>query len=305
MLTASIAATIAVFSFYGWNIWEKGKKGWNKYSITLGILLTGYLIVSISPPLAKFYKTIKKQLDLFRFNSDYLNDYFNDFSLPAIGFILAIIGTYFIYKKLGRKKEAAFIFFSAFMPLLFAVFTWVRFPAQRYIYFTQSFGIILASCGVYYLTIYLYNHFEKKKKLAVVILLIIFVATLNFSYFKKENLVYWHTKNSFYPDFKKIFPYILENKSADDIFVTRAYRSYYWRGDNVKVSDLQALPLEEKNCHASIEEIISQNKSGWFILPDIDNAFICKEGREYLSGRFNEIKNESIPNTVSVYRWSN
>jgi len=302
MLSVSIVSAVSVFCVGSWFLWERKKKI-NKYSITLGLIFLAYLVVSLMPNLAKFYKSFKKQVELFKFNSDYFFDYFTDFSLPVVAFIIALIGGWYLFKKLKRKKEALFLFSSAFGPLIFAIFTWVRFPAQRYIYFAQSFGMILIACGVYAIAIYVRSRFEKRGKIAMIVFLIASLALVDFSYFKKENQIYVHTKNSFYPDFKNIFPYILKNKKDGDVFVTRAYRSYYWRGDDVKVLDLQTLPFEKKDCLGFVKKTIAENPSGWFILPRIDESSVCKEGRTYLDGNIEKIENEKIPNTVSIYRW--
>jgi len=302
MLTASIVATITAFSIFSWLWWERKEKI-NKYSITLALIFIAYLFISLIPQLAKFYKSFKKQVELFKFNPDYFIDYFTDFNFFILGFILMIFGVWYLAKKMEKKKEALFLFLSAIVPLIFAIFTWVRFPAQRYIYFVQSFGIILIAVGIYAVLCYLNIYLKNRKIILVPFFILMLILLIDFSYFKKENQIYAHTKNSFYPNFRNIFPYILKNKKESDVFITRSYRSYYWLGDKVKVFDLQALPFEKKDCGKIVSEAIVENKSGWFILPDIDEGFICKEGRDYLGNNYKKIENENIPNTVSIYRW--
>ncbi|MFA6160093.1 MAG: hypothetical protein WC678_03340 [Parcubacteria group bacterium] len=302
MLTVNIIFVALAFSFLGWIIWEKKNKI-NKYSITIAIFFIAYLAVSQLPDLAKFYKSFKKQVALFEFNPRYFFDYFNDFSLPVVAFIFALIGVWYLFKKLGRKKEAVFLFISAFVPLMFAIFTWVRTPSERYIYFIQSFGMILLASGVYAVAIYILSRFGKKGKIAMIVFLVAFLALIDFSYFKKENQVYLHTKNAYYPDFRNIFPYILENKKNGDILVTRAYRSYYWHGDDVKILDLQTLPFEKKDCLEFMKKIIAENPSGLFVLPKIDEVFVCKIGRDYLRENLEEVENKNIPTSISIYRW--
>ena len=302
MLTANIIFAVVAFSFLGWIIWEKKNKI-NKYSITLALIFIAYLAVSQLPSLAKFYKSFKKQVALFEFNPRYFFDYFNDFHLPIVAFIFVLIGAWYLFKKLERKKEAVFLFVSAFVPLTFAIFTWVRTPSERYIYFIQSFGIILLASGVYAVAIYIRSCFGKKGMIAMIVFLMAFLALFDFSYFKKENNVYVHTKNSYYPDFKNIFPHILESVKEGDVLVTRAYRSYYWRGDNVKILDLQTLPFEKKDCLKFVKKTIAENPSGLFILPKIDEVFVCKDGRDYLKENLEKVESKSIPTSVSVYRW--
>jgi len=303
MLSVSIVVAIFSFCVCSWFLWERKSGKINKYSITLGMIFIAYLIVSLTPSLAKFYKSFKKQVELFKFNYNYFTEYFTDFIFPIVGLVLALIGVWYLFEKMKRKKEAVFLFLSAFAVLAFAVFTWDRTPSGRYIYFIQSFGIILVSVGIYALFIYLTDYIKKHKKIAGIILLIFFLVLMDWSYFKKENNIYAHTKNSYYPDFKNIFPYILENKKDGDVFFTRSYRSYYWQGEKIKVIDLQSLPFEKKDCLKNVSEVMAKNPKGWFILPKIDMNLICKDGIKYLDDNFEKVKDEHIPTSVSVYRW--
>jgi hypothetical protein len=304
-LTASIVGTIFVYSLVNLIISISKKSYFNKYSITLIAISGAYLAVSRLPAFHKYYKFAKKNLHLFMENYRYLSDYFSDMVFPAVGFILLLFGVWFLAKKLNRKKETAFIFLSAAVPLAAAIFTWSREPALRYIYFLQSFGMILIASGIFAAINFISGKFSKYRKPVILVVLIIFTILVNFRYLSEDSEVYRHTKNSYYPDFSKIFPYILENKKPGDVFITRAYRSYYFRGEKITVYDTQELPLEKSNCREVFEKIISENKSGWVIIPKVDYASVCKDGRQYLSENLSRVRADAIPTSVPTYRWGN
>ncbi|MCX6766061.1 MAG: hypothetical protein NT136_03845 [Candidatus Moranbacteria bacterium] len=303
VLTASIVGTIFVYSLVNLTASIRKKSYFNNYSITLIAISGAYLAASRLPALHKFYKLAKKNLKLFVENYSYFSGYFTDMVFPAVGFILLLIGVWFLAKKLDRKKEAVFLFLSAAVPLAAAVFTWSRDPAHRYIYFLQSFGIILIAVGIFAAIYFISGKFSKYRKPVIVITLIVFTALISFKYLAKNSEVYGHTKNSYYPDFTKIFSYILANKKPEDVFVTRAYRSYYFRSQKIPVYDTQVLPLEKSDCREVLEDIISENKSGWVIIPKVDYVSLCKDGRQYLSENLSRVRADAIPTSAPVYRW--
>ncbi len=302
-LTVTIISTILAYSclnmIFGW-----GKdKFINKYSVSVLIIISAYIIVSQVPFLYPLYKSLKKNVELITQSYGYFNDYFSDFVFPVVGFILVLLGTWYLAKKIGRTKPALFLFASAFAPLGMAIFTWSRDPAHRYIYFIQSFGIILAAAGIFGITELVSEKFKKYKKVAAVVMLIIFLSLIDSSYFSKKSEVYYQGKDSYYPNFRPAFSYVDENRKAGDIIVTRAYRSFYFRGWNIPVFDTQILPLEKDNCQEVLKEIVSENKNGWIIFPKIDKASMCRQGRDYLDENLGRIKNSTLPSPVLIYRW--
>lgn len=302
-LTVSVISTVLAYSFLNMIFGGRKLKFINKYSISALIIILAYAIVSQIPFLYGFYKSLKKNVELITQSYGYFNDYFSDFAFPVVGFVLVLVGTWYLAKKIGRTKPALFLFASAFAPLEMAIFTWSRAPAHRYIYFIQSFGIILSAIGIYAIIAYISGKFKKYKIIAVIILMAAFLLMMDFSYFSKKSEVYYQEKDSYYPDFRPVFSYVDENRKAEDIMVTRAYRSFYFRGWNIPVFDTQMLPLEKDDCQEVLKEIISENKNGWIIFPKIDKASMCREGRDYLDGNLGRIKNNTLPSPVLIYRW--
>ncbi len=275
----------------------------NKYSISILIIVSAYVVVSRVPFLYPFYKSLKKNVELITQSYGYFGDYFSDFVFPAAGFILVLAGTWYLAKKINRVKPALFLFASAFAPLGMAIFTWSREPAHRYIYFIQSFGIILAAAGIFGITSLISEKFKKYKKFIAVIILVIFLFLIDFSYFSKKSEVYWQEKDSYYPNFSPVFSYVDENRKEGDILVTRAYRGFYFRGWNIPVFDTQILPLEKDNCQEVLKEIVGENRNGWIIFPKVDKASMCREGRDYLDENLGRIKISTLPSPVLIYRW--
>jgi hypothetical protein len=274
----------------------------NKYTLSLLAIFIAYLIASV------FFKDAVRLLKesvsfLNRKDYDYIGFFFTDFRYLYIGAGLMILGFWFLAKKLGRTKEAIFITVSAFAPLAFAVSSWTREPAHRYIYFIQSFGIILAGAGVFSLISFFSNKFPGYKKALTAIIIILFLAALDPSYiYGKENF-YRKIESGEHIDFRQLFSYVKENRKPQDVMITRAYRSYYFPGEKMPVYDIKELDFEKGNCRQLFQKIISENKSGWIILPEIDNLSVCKDGKKYLNNELKGITSNKIPDRVFVYRW--
>lgn len=310
MLTAHIVATVAAYSAF-W-LFIKLKKDTalkniysNKYFITIFAAMIGFIVYQL-PIFDQLHKLINKNFRFFlrKPHYDFFYQYFADFKYEIFGVILVIFGTWFLAKKMNKNREAAFLFFSIVVPLLFAIFTWRRDVSQRYIYFIQSFGIILSAVGIYGVIQFVIRQASRQvyKKIATVGLLIFFVLIIDIDYiFSKKSAVY--TQGSYYPDFRKVFDYVIKNRQPEDVMITRTYRSFYWRGENIKTYDLKSLGFGSGGCEKKIEKIIQENPSGWAIYPKIDALVLCESGRRYYENNLEIIKDESIPYSTAVYRW--
>ena len=306
LLTLNIGAAVLVYAlfFLVISLWQNKKLILDKYFLTIVAAALGLLATRL-PIFYIFYKSIKKNLRFFQSNYDFFREYFSDFAYIAIGVALVIIGIWYLAKKMKRQKEAAFLAASALVPLALAVFAWKREASHRYIYFLQSFGIILSAVGIYgviQLLISLIKN-DKYKKFAAAVILIVFTASINFSYLKNSSGVYVQKSSSFYPDFEAVFNYIKRHKKPGDVMITRTYRSFYWRGTPIKTYDIKSLSFGAKGCETKIEEIIKNNPSGWAVYPKVDKLNLCAAGREYYEKNFTRLKDASIPSSVLIYRW--
>lgn len=307
LLTLNIGAVMAVYAFLFFiiSLWRKKAPLLNKYSITLAAVALGLLATRL-PVFYGYYKSIKKNINFFQSNYDFFREYFSDFIYISVGVVLVIIGIWYLAKKMQRQKEAAFLASSALVPLALAVFAWKREESHRYIYFLQSFGIILSAVGIYGVIklaiskIKNYNY----KKIAAAIILIVFFASMDYGYLAKNSGIYVPKSNPYYPDFEVIFGYVEQHKSAEDVMITRTYRSFYWRGAGIKTYDIKSLQMGAKGCENKIDEIVKENPNGWAVYPKVDKLNLCSAGRKYYEDNFTRIKNDAIPSSVLVYRWN-
>ncbi len=309
ILSAHIFATLAFYSglFLFITLYKK-QLSWksfylNKYFLTTLATLSVLIIYNL-PILNSLHKLIKKNFKFFlaKPNYDIFNQYFYDFSYPLIGLALFLIGTWYLSKKINRMKEAAFLFFSAAIPLLFAIFTWRRDVSHRYIYFLQSFGIILSAIGIYGIIFLLSEKIKRYKKPIILVLLIVFLFGIDFNYFRSGE-IYVKKANSYYPNFKTVFNFVEKNKKTGDVLVTRTYRSFYWRGDHIKTYDIKNLEFGAKNCQEKIQKIISENPSGIIVYAKIDAITQCSQGLKYYEENLTRLKDPQIPSSVLIYRW--
>lgn len=300
-LTAGIAVALAAYCliFAAKNIAKKNYL--NKYTVTFAILALGCLLVTNF--IGSLYKLSDKSIRFFRFNGEYYALYFDDWKIHWFGLALALLGAWLIIKKLNKQKAGVFLACSAFGLLLFAILSWIRYPVDRYTYFFLSFAIVLEAAGIYALIILVSEKYQLNKKITTVAAIALFLGMTNFWYFSGQNGIYRQRDDFGHYDFRKIFSYISENRKPEDVYVTRSYRSYYWKNENVAVFDVKSLPFEKNNCEELIEKIISENKGGWVILPEIDDISVCSGGRKYLADNLERIKNGEIAETVFVYRW--
>lgn len=308
LLTLNIGAVIAAYAFlfFAISTWQKKKILLDKYSLTLAAIAFGLLATRL-PIFYSYYKSIKKNINFFQSNYDFFREYFSDFIYISLGVVLVIIGIWYLSKKMQRNKEAAFLFLSGFVPLALAVFTWKREESHRYIYFLQSFGIILSAVGIYgviqLVVFWIKNH--NCKRIAAVILLVAFSAGIDYGYLAKNSGVYVPKSNPYYPDFEAIFGYVKQHKSAEDVMITRTYRSFYWRGAKIKTYDIKSLRMGATDCENKIDEIVKENPSGWAVFPKVDKLNLCSAGRKYYEDNFIRIKDPSIPSSVLLYYWGN
>ncbi|MFA4817357.1 MAG: hypothetical protein WC608_01370 [Parcubacteria group bacterium] len=306
LLTLNIGAVIAVYAFLFFTVsfWRQKKLVFDKYFITLAAVVVGLLATRL-PIFYNYYKSIKKNLNFFQSNYDFFLEYFSDFIYISLDIILVIVGIWYLAKKMQRQKEAAFLASSALVPLALAVFAWKRETSHRYIYFLQSFGIILSAVGIYgviQLAISRIKNYNYKKIVAVMLLIAFFVG-IDYGYLKNNSGVYVQKSNSYYPDFETIFNYVKQNKKPEDVMITRTYRSFYWRGAGIKTYDIKSLQMGATGCEVKLDKIVKENPSGCAVYPKVDKLNLCSAGRKYYEDNFTRVKNNSIPSSVLIYRW--
>ena len=292
----SLVAYCAVLTLF--NSFKK-QKYWDKYNLTLLLSFLSFLVLKVA--FSQAYKDFDKAVSFWQDNYRSTGYFFTDFKYLFVGIALFFLGGLFLAFKIGRKKEALFIFLSASIPLFYAIFSWVREPASRYIYFVQSFGIIFASIGIYAIYYFLAEKFENHRKFIALAVLLLAAVSLDYSYITDKNNLYRQRETAGFIDFNKVFDVVKNNLKPRDVMITRSYRSFYFSDWKIKVYDVKALPLEKQDCQETFVKIISENESGIVVLPEIDHLSVCKNGRKYLEE--NLIKIPSTVKGVNIYRW--
>jgi hypothetical protein len=272
----------------------------NKYSVILGFSIIIAIIASIAiPKTIIFYSGV---LTFFINNQGYLVDIFRDYSNYPLAIILLISGIYFL-KQQKLPKEAWWLSISFFVPLLMAAFMWKRTQGIQYVFFLQSFLIILIASGVYFWAQYLRNHspkFPQKTFYAVIILALLIVP--DYGYFFRSDTTY-QRDNTQIADYRKVFKYVRKNLKPGDVILTRNFRNYYFSGAKVRVFDFGGERATHDLSLADIQQMQNQNPHGWVVLFDNDTDFISKEAINYIKRNFTQIDNSQVRGASDAYQW--
>lgn len=302
-LTVSIAAVFAVYVLVQ-AVKSFKKKDWiNKYSITLAAIALSVLALFTlaASQIGKYTAGIK----FFNDNFSYFSIVFTDYSHPIIATLLVIIGMVYLLKKKEYSEQGLWLTVSFLVPLFMAAFLWKRNVGPQYIFFAQSFEMILIATGIYAVGKYFKKNLsvrEPKKVFATAIMLFLVILP-NWAYFFEKNNVYNQTSESDNPNYRSIFTYFKKKKNADDVLVTRNFRNYYFSGQKVRVYDFGGELSEEKFPLTELEKIVSQNKSGWVILSNNDERYIANDAMAYIEKNMVKINDVAVRGDVMVYRW--
>jgi len=303
-LTANIVFIVLIYCLAQIIFQLKDKGSWfNKYSIIIFLAIIGYISGMIFIP--EKINLYTAGLQFFENNVSYFSKVFRDYSsaIPAILFL--ILGIYFLSKKQHLKKEMLWLVSSFLGILLLAAFIWNRNAGDQYIFFILSFEIILIACGIYFAADFFEKNLEKFGKKVFLIASIISLLILpNYAYFFQNNNTYRQTSEGESPNFEKIFSYLKKNKKDTDVLITRNFRNYYWSGAQIKVFNFGGELAKEKLSLKQVQEIVSQNPSGWFIFTNNDEAYIANDAITFAEKNLEKISNVAVRGKVKVYHWN-
>lgn len=283
---------------------RNSKKYFNKYLVYLGLIVAGVLAVQMSAP--TLAGSFFAGLVFFTDHLDYFSITLKDYSHPLIALILVSLGAYFLIKDQETKKEGIWLSVSYVAVLLSAIFLWRRNVGEQYIFFIQSFVMILLSSGVYFLAKFLgenLSQFRGKAFGAVLVMTCLIVP--NFGYFFEKNNTYRQTAESSNPNYRSIFAYFKKNKKANDVLITRNFRNYYWDKTGVKTFDFGGELSKENFSLSDLQKIMAENPSGWFIFSDNDENYIANEAEDYAEKNLEKVSAVAVRGNVKVYRWGN
>jgi hypothetical protein len=275
----------------------------NKYSVTLVLIAVGFVgvLALASDKIGKYVAGIK----FFNDNYSYFSIVTSDYSHPLIALLLFAVGVFYLLNYRKLSKQAIWLSVSFIVPLLMAVFLWRRNAGAQYIFFAQSFEIILIAAGTYGTAKFLkenIKNFSGRVVYGVPILLALLILP-NYAYFFQENNVYNQTSKAQNPNYRSIFTYFKKKKNANDVLITRNFRNYYFSGQNVKVFDFGGELATDKFSLAQLMEVVNGNEGGWIVLSDNDDRYISNDAMGYIQNNMTKINDIAVRGDVLVYRW--
>lgn len=281
---------------------KKGKLLFNKYFLIIALMIVGFLGLEITFPAT--VSSFTKELVFFTSHWTYVKKIVADYSHSILAYLFLFCGVFYLYKKEKLQKESLWLAVSLISVLLAAIFIWKRNVGEQYIFFLESFSIILVSSGIYATIQFSKENLSKYGKKAFYIPLILsFLVLPNWGYFFEESNTYHQTSQSSSANYKKIFYYFNKARKPEDVLVTRNFRNFYWSGDKVKVYDFGGELSKEKMSVDDIKKIQSENASGWIIVSDNDTDYISNEAMDYVEKNLEKVSNTYVRGQVSVYRW--
>lgn len=304
-LSANIVPLFGVYLAWMTFALRKEKRGYrNKYAMTLGaglLALVGALAVS---HLAR-EMIFGGALTWFENHYSYPGYWLGDFAHPLLGVLVLAWGSYFLGKKMNRQKEAVWLTSGALVPLVMAIWLWNRNAGPQYIFFAQSFVILLTATGVYGLSVFVREHlttFDKRSIWAGIFGLSLLLLP-NYGYFFEENNTYHETSTGDSPNYRKVFDFFKKNMQPDDVLITRNFRNYYFSGAKVPVYDFGGELSKEKFSLADLQAIMTEHPHGWVIVSDNDYDYIGNDAEQFWKKNMERVSNSSVRGAIEVYRW--
>jgi len=305
VLTHQLAANIvfAVIIFSTIQLFRKSEKFYwaNKYFLSLLVLIAGYIgaVVFFPEELSAYTAGISPVI-----HQAYFAKIFSDYSHIILASTFLLVGIYYLYKKEKLHKEAIWLASCFGGIFAAAVFLWDRNTGDQYIFFIQSFGIILIASGIYGVAEFLGNNLSRFGKKAFYIPLALFLVLLpNYAYFFQESNAYKQTSEGESANYKKVFGYFMKAKDPEDVLITRNFRNFYWQGAEIKVFDFGGELAEKKLSLAEMQKIVAENPSGWFIFSDNDDAYVANDAMDWAVKNMERVSNSQVRGKVSVYQW--
>lgn len=303
-LTVTIAAIFSVYVFlFALKALRKRQFSVNKYFVSLGVILLGLVGVFVfaSNEIGKYAAGIK----FFNDNFSYFSLVTVDYSHPILAMLFFVGGLWYLVGAQKLTKQALWLATSFLVPILMAVFLWRRNAGAQYIFFAQSFEIILIATGIYGVAEFFKNNlarFSGKVVFALTMGLILVILP-NYGYFFQESNAYVQTSKAENPNYRSVFTYFKKKKISGDVLIARNFRNYYWSGQDVKVFDFGGELAEEKFSLQQLQKIVDENKSGWVILSDNDERYIANDAMAFIEKNMERINDVAVRGNVMVYRW--
>ncbi len=275
----------------------------NKYGISLALGLAGLAVIAVFVP--SVIRLLTQGFVLFENHYGYFSHVLSDFSTPVVGVRFIIFGVRALFKSDSLKTNAALYLSLAYaVPLFMAVFLWNRNVGPQYIFFIQSFGMILAAAGIVALFEWIREKSESwdlRRSIFALVCMLLLIP--NLGYFFAESNTYHETSTGGNPNYRKVFAYVKKEKTETDVLITRNFRNYYWSGAKVPVYDFGGELSEKKLSLAEVQRIITEHKSGWLIYSGNDEDYISAEVERYVEKNMERVSNSNVRGDITLFRW--
>lgn len=299
-LPLSFGAYILIQTYIGY----RATGGWkNRYGYSALLGLAGIVGALMFFPQA--IRAFTQELVFFDDHFGYLSHALTDFATPVIGALLMALGLAYLLRGTDRRGAAYYLVLAYLVPLLMAIFLWRRNVGPQYIFFVQSFGMILAAAGIVGIFEFLRNALGVRWNLRLALLsgMSLFLLVPNLGYFLEENNTYHETSTGGNPNYRKVFAYFKKEKIEGDVLITRNFRNYYWNGAGVTVFDFGGELSREKLSLAEIQRIEAEHPSGWLIYSGNDEDYISSEVERYVEKNWERVSNANVRGDIAVFRF--
>lgn len=294
VLAYAIAQAIVLVRNKGWH--------WNKHlAIIVGFVASIVLLRILSP------STFGLLTSSFSFPDNhygYFDIVLKDYSHSLLALFFFIAGVWYVVKDTKHTKAGLWVALSFLTPLFMAVFMWRRTVGEQYISFAQPFKMIMIALGVYAVAKFFEQQMPQfgKKAFATTIILSLLILP-NYGYFFQSDTTYYQTSQSDNPQYRKVFGYVMKNRTKDDVIITRDLRSYYLSGAHMPIENIGGEVTKDKLTPERLQSILSQYPHGWVVLSDNDDTFVSNDAMTFIEKNMEHISNPQVRGQVSVYRW--
>ncbi|MFW5885251.1 MAG: hypothetical protein ACOCUF_03445 [Patescibacteria group bacterium] len=311
LLTVNIFPVIAVYILSLAIIkWRKNKTWKNKYTYLL-------LLPLIAIPLLSFNDILQRALGSLDFPVNHFKHLENitlDYSHVILAMTLLVLGAIYLINK--NLQKGLWLTISFLIPFLSAIFIWDRNPGDQYIYFVQTFEVILIASGIYFTASRLsgclkekkwYDFLFRKNKHGLVfggIVLYLIFAVYNFGYWDQDNsfykkIAYWDNSN-----YREVFAYYKKHRSPDALLITRDFRNYYYAELETPVFDFGGENQEEdKLTLEKLKNLEQKHEEIWIVISTNDHAYIKSPARHYIRDNYEAMESRYANDSMEIWRW--
>jgi hypothetical protein len=303
LLTFNIVFMVLVYALVvaGLDVRARGWH-WNKYLFIVAVFIAGLIGLSLFAS-----NTFALLVSSFSFPDNhygYFDIVLKDYSHILLASIFFIAGVWYMLRKEKYTKEGLWLTVSFLTPLLMAVFMWRRNVGEQYISFAQPFKLMVIAIGIYAVAKFFQQHMPQFGKKSFVTPLIVSLLILpNYGYFFESDNTYHQTSQSDSPQYKKIFGYVVKNRVAEEVIITRDLRSYYLSGAHMPIENIGGEVTKDKLTPERLQTILAQYPHGWVVLSDNDDTFVSNDAMKYIDKNMERVSNPSVRGNASVYRW--